>query len=110
MKYLETQEEFEQLIGRIPSDTPLPTLSVIWFSAEWCGPCKKIDIDRLMREFNANWLKCDVDRNNYTAGYCNIRSIPTFMVIYNKTIIGMKGASNTLEILDWLLSFITKSN
>jgi thiol-disulfide isomerase/thioredoxin len=42
MKYLETQEQFEVLIGRQDTYDPLPRTTVIWFSAEWCGPCKKI--------------------------------------------------------------------
>jgi thioredoxin 1 len=110
MKYLETQEQFEELIGRIPATEPLPTLTVIWFSAEWCGPCKRIQINKLMSEFQANWLKCDVDQNNYTAGFCGIRSIPTFMVIYNTKILGTKGASDTEQILQWLNSVVTKPN
>jgi thioredoxin 1 len=111
MKYLETQEQFEVLIGKSPSDVPLPKLTVIWFSAEWCGPCKKIQIDEIMREFqkDANWLKCDIDRNDYTAGYCGIRSIPTFMIIYDTMILGTKSSSNTNEILQWLNSFVRKN-
>lgn len=111
MKYLETQEQFEQLIGKMPSETPLPSLTVIWFSAEWCRPCKKIQIDYLMSEFqkNVNWLKCDVDLNSYTAGFCGIRSIPTFMVVYNTKILGTKGSSDTNEILQWLNSFDIKT-
>ena len=46
MNYLETQEEFEQLIGKLPSSIPLAPLTVIWFSAEWCGPCKRIQINK----------------------------------------------------------------
>lgn len=110
MNYLETQEEFEQLIGKLPSSIPLAPLTVIWFSAEWCGPCKRVQINKLMSEFQANWLKCDVDRNSYTAGYCSIRSIPTFMVIYNTKVLGTKGSSDTNEILQWLNSLITKTN
>ena len=110
MKYLETQEQFEELIGRIPVLEPLPSLTVIWFSANWCGPCRKIQMDKLMSEFPANWLKCDVDQNSYTAGFCGIRSIPTFMVIYNTKILGTKGSSDTNEILQWLNSFLTKTN
>jgi len=109
MKYLETQEEFEQLIGRLSSIEPLAALTVIWFSAEWCGPCKKIQIDKIMSEFEANWLKCDVDRNSYTAGFCGIRSIPTFMVIHNTKILGTKTLSNTTEILDWLNGLLIKT-
>jgi thioredoxin 1 len=109
MKYLETQEEFEQLIGRVPSIEPLPPLTVIWFSAEWCGPCRRIQIDKIMSEFEANWLKCDVDRNNYTAGFCGIRSIPSFVVVHNTKIIGIKTLSNTSEILEWLNGLLIKT-
>ena len=108
MKYLETQEQYEQLIGRQPYDGDLPPLTVIWFSAEWCGPCKRIGINQLVSEIDANWLKCDVDMNNYTAGYCGVRSIPTFMVVHNKKVIGTKSSSSTVEILDWLKSVIPK--
>ena len=104
MKYLENQEQFEILIGRRDVDYFIPDLSVIWFSAEWCGPCKKINIDSLMDNYKANWLKCDIDRNDYTAGYCNIRSIPTFLVVYKKQILDIKSSSSTGEILAWLES------
>lgn len=109
MKYLETQEQFEILLGKVYSDEPLPKTTVIWFSAEWCGPCKKIKIQELMDSFNTiNWLKCDIDRNDYTAGYCNIRSIPTFMVVHNKKIINTRSSSNTSEIFEWLKDILSK--
>lgn len=108
MLYLETQDQFEVLLGKQSSNLPVPDLSVIWFSAEWCGPCRKIDINTLIKEYPANWLKCDIDRNDYTAGYCNIRSIPTFMIIYKKKILGILGSSNTFEILEWLKDITTK--
>lgn len=110
MKYLDSQEELEALIGRREheSDDEFPDLTIIWFSAEWCGPCKKIPITQLMDEFPANWLKCDVDRNNYTPGYCNIRTIPSFMVIYKKKILGTKACSNVLELKEWFRTILTK--
>lgn len=108
MKYLETQGQFEVLIGKQNTHDPVPRTTVIWFSAEWCGPCKKIRIQELMDNFNVNWLKCDIDRNDYTAGYCNIRSIPTFMVIHDKKIVSTKGSSNTSEVYEWLKDIFSK--
>jgi hypothetical protein len=45
------------------------------------------------------WLKCDVDQNDYTPGYCEIRSIPTFLVIKNKKILGKFSSTSTETIL-----------
>jgi thiol-disulfide isomerase/thioredoxin len=104
MKALLTQDDFEQYLGIKEFDGFLPDLTVILFSASWCGPCRKIDTVMLETQFVANWLKCDIDQNDYTAGYCGIRSIPSFLVIYKKKIIDIKQSSNTLEILQWLQS------
>ena len=110
MKLLENHEQFEQLIGRAPCEyeNTLPDLVVIWFSAQWCGPCKKIDVELLENRFSATWLKCDIDRNDYTTGYCGLRSIPSFLVVYKKKILGTKSSSNTQEILAWLESLPLK--
>jgi hypothetical protein len=108
MKYLDSQEELEALIGRGGSyDGEIPDLTIIWFSAEWCGPCKKIPISQLMSEFPANWLKCDVDRNKYSPGYCNIRTIPSFMVIYKTKILGTKGSSSIIELNEWFRTILS---
>jgi len=104
MKPLLTQIEFEEYIGRQEFVGTLPDLTVIWFSASWCGPCKRIDGMLLETLFPANWLKCDIDENDYTAGYCGIRSIPAFLVVYKKKIIGIKQSSSTQEVLQWLQS------
>ena len=104
MKSLLNQTQFEVLIGRRESTEVIPDLTVIWFSAAWCGPCKKINSDFLQESFDASWLKCDIDENDYTAGYCGIRSVPSFLVVYKKKIIGTKSSSDTQEILTWLRS------
>ena len=102
MKYLETQEQFEELIGKKQLNTLLPDITIIWFTAEWCGPCKRIDIQMLETKFPVNWLKCDIDKNDYTAGYCGIKTIPSFMVIYKTKIVEIKSSSVTSDILQWL--------
>lgn len=94
--------EFEMLIGRQAATIAIPDLTVIWFSAIWCGPCKRIDIDFLQKSFPANWLKCDIDQNDYTAGFCGIRSVPSFLVVYKKKVVGTKSSSTTGEIMEWL--------
>jgi thioredoxin-like negative regulator of GroEL len=101
MNYLSNQEEFEQLIGKSQSVDPVPDKSVIYFTASWCGPCQRIDKEILTRSFsNINFLVCDIDKNDYTAGYCGIRKIPTFLVIYKTKIVGTFSSTNTFEIIE----------
>ena len=86
MKYLMTQEEFEQLIGRqpIPDDVVLPKVTVVYFTASWCGACRRLNLPALEQAFpDVNWLKCDIDQNNYTPGYCGVQSIPSFVLVKN---------------------------
>jgi thioredoxin 1 len=103
MKFLMNQEEFEVLIGRAePEDKslPLPPVTVVYFTATWCGPCRSVRTAELESELpNVNWLKCDVDQNDYTPGYCNVSGIPTFLVIRNKTILGKFTATKTEAII-----------
>lgn len=105
MKLLISQIEFEQLIGLQDPDpgTVLPSFTVIYFTAAWCGPCRALDTSALEAAVpGANWLKCDVDVNNYTMGYCNIRSVPTFLIVSNKKIIDTLTSNNTQKVSDWV--------
>ena len=100
MKYLLDNEDFEILIGKKEADYFIPEKTVIYFTATWCGPCQKIDKNLLNDSLSGiNFLICDTDKNDYTAGYCGIRKIPTFMVIYKTKIITIFTSTNTSEII-----------
>jgi thioredoxin-like negative regulator of GroEL len=105
MKYLMSQEEFEQLIGRapVPEGTVIPSFTVIYFTATWCGACRRLDMDLLQEELpEVNWLKCDIDQNSYTPGFCGIKSIPTFAVIINQKFTDMLTSSDTRTVFSWV--------
>jgi thioredoxin 1 len=105
MKYLMSQEEFEQLIGRapVPEGTVIPNFTVIYFTATWCGACRRLDMDLLQEELpEVNWLKCDIDQNSYTPGFCGIKSIPTFAVIIDKKFTDMLTSSDTRTVYAWV--------
>lgn len=103
IQLLDTQEMFEQLIGR-SSDMPhISGSTVIYFTASWCSACRRIKLDEVVNACkHIRLLKCDVDLNNYTAGFCNIKSIPTFLAIKDLKIIGQLGSSDTTKIVDWV--------
>jgi hypothetical protein len=106
MTLLRTQEEFEILLGRVPTLHPIPSLTVIYFTAKWCNACKKLNLNEIQAMLpKASWLKCDIDLNDYTAGYCGIRTIPTFLVIRDKKLMGQLGDSRTEKVVEWLKRF-----
>ena len=103
------QNDLEILLGKVENTNPdlISTIlgkSVIYFTASWCKPCKQINKLFLREEFPANWLICDIDKNEYSPGYCGVSAIPTFLLINNKKIIGKITSSNTEEVLNWLVS------
>jgi thioredoxin-like negative regulator of GroEL len=106
MTLLLNQEEFEILLGRIPTEKPIPPLVVLYFTAPWCKACKKLDLPLIQGTLpKATWMKCDIDQNDYTPGFCGIRSIPTFLVIRETKIMGQLSNSNTETVVEWLKRF-----
>ena len=104
-----TQEEFEQLIGvqPVPDGTPVPAFTVIYFTATWCGACRRLNMPALEYVLpEVNWLKCDVDQNNYTPGYCGVRSIPAFVVIKNKKVLGNFQSTSNEKVEEWVRSLM----
>lgn len=104
MKLLISHIEFEQLIGVQDPDpgVVLPNFTVIYFTASWCGACRALDLDAIEKAVpGANWLKCDIDQNDYTGGYCGVRSIPTFIIIHNKKVVDTLTSNNTKKVIEW---------
>jgi thioredoxin 1 len=105
MKYLMTQEEFEQLIGvqPVPEGTTVPPFSVIYFTATWCGACRRLNMPALEAALpEVNWLKCDVDQNNYTGGYCGVRSIPSFIIVKDKKVSEIFQSTSNDAVEKWI--------
>jgi thioredoxin-like negative regulator of GroEL len=111
MELLLDHSVFEALIGRQESEKPLPGLCIVYFTASWCGPCRRLRLADIMGCVSptVHWYKCDIDANSYTAGFCNIRSIPTFMIIHDKKIVATLSNSDSDKVIAWLRATVPQS-
>ena len=66
-------------------------LSVVDFTAEWCGPCKALApvLEELASEYagKVSFFKLDVDRNQPVAQKYMVRSVPTLVFFKNGKIV-----------------------
>jgi thioredoxin 1 len=56
---------------------------VLYFSAEWCGPCKiiKPQIQQLQSQMSITFV--DADASPDTCSTWNVRNVPTLLIIKN---------------------------
>lgn len=101
MKELVNQEQYEDMWFGRSTDRPF----LIWFTAKWCRPCQLMDKEALASEASARGLDfyyCDQTRNKYTAGFCDIRAFPTFMLLKPGAVIATLTNSNTDTVCHWI--------
>jgi thioredoxin-like negative regulator of GroEL len=103
MNVLETQADFETLWFH-PSEQ---TKWIVYFTAGWCKPCKALDLEMLetiATSVNIPIYKCDDDINNYTGGFCGVRSFPTFIYFQPKTVVSTFKSNKTDDVVKWIQS------
>ena len=81
MIYCKTLSEFDSIIKK-------PSLTVVDFYADWCGPCKQIapKFEQLSTKFpSVNFVKVNVDEAKEIASKYSVRAMPTFLFFKNGT-------------------------
>ena len=102
---LQTQGQFEKMYK-----DKLPGPVLIYFTANWCGACKRLDWEFLNEEFpDLPVYKCDIDENKYTPGYCGVKSIPAFLFMTPDKKLENLQSSNTAAVATWINKNLTSS-
>mgnify|MGYP000583582454 FL=1 len=75
---------------------------ILYFSAEWCGPCKTLAprMERLSNQIN--YRKIDVDNNQELSSEFSVRNIPTLILIQDGEAINrLVGLQSEQDILNF---------
>ena len=76
-RFINTHEEFVKLL-----ETNANKLTVVDFTASWCGPCQMIApvYEKMSKKYtDVDFVKVDVDENEETAEKCEVEAMPTFI-------------------------------
>jgi len=76
---------------------------MIRFGASWCAPCQRLDTKALLDlSPQIIWYYCDLDENDYTPGYCGVKTIPSFLAIVNGAPQPLFQSSDTNKVIEWM--------
>ncbi|MEZ0496048.1 tetratricopeptide repeat protein [Sphingomonas sp. IW22] len=75
-------------------------LVIVYFTAEWCGPCKALGpiIDKVAGEYAGKGVrlaKLDVDKNQFIAAQFQVRSVPTVYAMFQGQLVADLGQART---------------
>ena len=83
-------------------------LTVIDFSAEWCGPCKTMGpvFDKMSNTYTkAKYFKVDVDQSEDISLKEDISSLPTFRVYKDGKMLGESLGANENNLANLLFKY-----
>jgi thioredoxin 1 len=79
---------------------------MLYFTADWCNPCKKVRpiVEELKREEAISVIYVDVDDNIELCETYEIKSIPTFLILEDGIEVNRMTGAKTKEEFQKLIS------
>jgi thioredoxin 1 len=81
-------------------------ITAYYFTADWCGPCKKVRpiVEEINKDSSVKFKVVDVDSEMELVRAFEIKSVPTFIIIKDGEIINRASGSQTREDLMEMLN------
>jgi thiol-disulfide isomerase/thioredoxin len=101
--YEDLEELFEEKVDIL--DYIQDNNSVLYYTASWCGPCKKIYPNLCKLNSKLDYLtiyKIDIDKNEKIVDEKQIKGVPTFEYYCDKKLKGTITGSNIIKLLNFL--------
>ena len=82
-----------------------PYYILFYFTASWCGPCKRVypDLLKIKKQLDPNDIlifKIDIDNDNDEfCSKCEIKNVPTVIIFKNRKALGKVIGSNLENII-----------
>ena len=80
-------------------------IAAYYFTADWCGPCKKVRpvVEEINQDSIVKFQLVDVDSELELVRAFEIKSVPTFIIIKDGEVANrITGAKTRQELLDFL--------
>ena len=93
-------------------------LSLLYFTASWCGPCQKIkpflkELSESLKtngEYNIEFYMIDIDSNEEFCDKCKISSVPTFFIMNGKDLLGSLSGANKDKLSEMIVNVFNEYN
>ena len=80
-------------------------IAAYYFTADWCGPCKKVRpiVEQINQDSTIKFQLVDVDSELELVKAFEIKSVPTFIIIKDGEVVNrVTGAKTKQELLEFL--------
>ena len=82
---------------------------IFYFTASWCKPCQSIypDLLKIIEKLDNQKIlmyKIDIDEdnNNEICEKCNIKSVPTFLLFRNRSLLSNTSGANIKNVIQMI--------